>query len=416
MPDDDWELAIAETKDGKLEVTPSNEHLYIKGGFKPGWIYELIYETEGSKVMGLGFLGVRDLTSFLKYGDVDSAGNPNPLAGHVKQMYGFGVSLSGRVVRQYIYEGWNQDTEGRKLLDGVHSHTGSGRLLHNQRFAQVGRYPRQHEEHQWPLERYPFTFTAVPDPFSEKNKGLLQRPDTDPLIVHTHTSTDYWVRHVSTTHTDPNDGSDLDLPETTRMYNLAGAPHMARWVDDPVWVGQLTPNSMSAAPYLRASLVLLDEWVTKRVTPPQSLVPRREEGTMIEPEAALAAFPRIPGVNLRRTRDDCRTITTARTSTRATYPSSHRSRSRVRNTRSRWRRSTPMATTYRACVIPTSRSRWARTRRGHCAARASPRATSCGTAAPSSPSRAPKRSTKPVATRVPRSRNATPITMITCRR
>ena len=80
------------------------------------------------------------------------------------------------------------------------------------------------------------------------------------------------------------------------MYNLAGAPHMARWVDDPVWVGQLTPNSMSAAPYLRASLVLLDEWVTKGVTPPQSLVPRREEGTMIEPEAALAAFPRIPGV------------------------------------------------------------------------------------------------------------------------
>ena len=300
VEDSEWELARAETKDGKLEITPSNEHLYLKNGFKPGWIYEFIYETEGSKVMGLGFLGVRDLLSFLKHGEVDSTGNPNPLAGHVKQMYGFGVSLSGRVVREYIYEGWNADAEGRKLLDGVHTHTGSGRLLHNQRFAQVGRYPRQHEEHQWASERYPFTFTAVPDPFSERNEGLLQRPETDPLIVHSHTSTDYWVRHVSTTHTDPSDGSDLDLPDTTRMYSFASAPHMARWVDDPAWVGQLTPNSMSAAPYLRACLVLVDEWVTKGIAPPESLVPRREDGTMIEPEAALAAFPRIPGVNLPR--------------------------------------------------------------------------------------------------------------------
>ena len=298
VEDGEWELAKAETKDGKLEITLSNEHLYLRDGFKPGWIYEFIYETEGSKVMGLGFLGVRDLLSFLKHGDVDSAGNLNPLAGHVKQMYGFGVSLSGRVVREYIYEGWNADVEGRKLLDGVHTHTGSGRLLHNQRFAQVGRYPRQHEEHQWASERYPFTFTAVPDPFSERNEGLLQRPETDPLIVHSHTSTDYWVRHVSTTHTDPNDGSDLELPETTRMYSFASAPHMARWVDDPAWVGQLTPNSMSAAPYLRACLVLVDEWVTKGIAPPASLVPRREDGTMTEPEAALASFPHIPGVNL----------------------------------------------------------------------------------------------------------------------
>jgi hypothetical protein len=298
VADEEWELARAEVKDGKVEVTPSNEHLYLKNGFKPGWIYELIYETEGSRVMGLGFLGVRDLLSFLKHCEADSEGNPNPLAGHVKQMYGFGISLSGRVVRQYIYEGWNRDAQGRRLFDGVHTHTGSGRLLHNQRFAQVGRYPRQHEEHQWPSEVYPFTFTAVPDPFSEKNEGLLQRPETDPLIVHTHTSSDYWLRHVSTTHTDPSDGSDLEPPDTARMYNFASAPHMARSVSDPAWIGQLTPNSMSPAPYLRASLVLLDEWVTHGVAPPASLIPRREDGTLIAPETALAKYPRIPGVNL----------------------------------------------------------------------------------------------------------------------
>jgi len=298
VPDGDWELACAEMKDGRLELTPSNEDLHVRGGFKPGWIYELIYETEGSKVMGLGFLGIRDLFSFLRYGDKDSAGTPNPLAGHVNKLYGFGVSLSGRVVRQYVYEGWNADAQGRRLFDGMHTHTGSGRLFQNQRFAQVGRYPRQHEEHSWPSEKYPFTFTAVPDPFSEKNDGLLKRPATDPLIVHTHTSSDYWERHVSTTHTDPGDGSDVELPETTRMYQFTGAPHMARAVNDPAWVGQLTPNSMSPAPYLRACLVLLDEWATKGMAPPKSLVPRRDEGTLIAPEEALQRFPKLAGVNL----------------------------------------------------------------------------------------------------------------------
>eukprot|EP00961_Rhodomonas_salina_P154950 2087277-Rhodomonas_salina.5 len=29
----------------------------------PGWIYELIYETEGSRVMGLGIVGIRDLVT-----------------------------------------------------------------------------------------------------------------------------------------------------------------------------------------------------------------------------------------------------------------------------------------------------------------------------------------------------------------
>jgi hypothetical protein len=47
----------AKDTDGKVELTPSNTDLYVKGGFKPGWIYELIYDTEGSRVMGLGFLG-----------------------------------------------------------------------------------------------------------------------------------------------------------------------------------------------------------------------------------------------------------------------------------------------------------------------------------------------------------------------
>jgi hypothetical protein len=70
--------------------------MVLEGGFKPGSIYELVYEAEGSIVQGLGLAGIRDLVSFLKHD-----GSPeNPLAHNgksaVSRAIGFGVSQSGR--------------------------------------------------------------------------------------------------------------------------------------------------------------------------------------------------------------------------------------------------------------------------------------------------------------------------------
>jgi hypothetical protein len=301
VPNGDWELARAELKEGGVLITPSNTDLYIKGGFKTGWIYELIYDTEGSRVMGLGFLGVRDLLSFLRHAKADASGGPNPLAGFVDKVYGYGASLAGRVAREYIYEGWNRDAEGRRVFDAVLTHTGIGRLYFNTRFAQVGRYPRQHEEHSWPSERYPFNFTPIPDPFTAKLDSVLKRPDTDPLIIHSHTAGEYWERHGSMTHTDPRDGSDVETPPNVRMYALAGAPHAAIAADNPRWIGQLPPNNMSPQPFLRACLALLDRWASAGVAPPPSRVPRRADGTLVAPEEALKKFPKIPGVNVPKT-------------------------------------------------------------------------------------------------------------------
>lgn len=266
--------------------------LELKGGFKPGWIYELIYDTEGSRVMGLGFAGVREFVSLLK-----QAGGSNPLSGHVDKAYAYGASLSGRVIREFVYEGWNRDLQGGKLFDAVLSHTGVGRLFHNQRFAQVGRYPRQHEEHSWASERYPFTFSPVPDPFTGKVDGLLKRPDTDPLVMHCHTSSEYWERHGSLTHTDPRDGSDVAIPDGVRMYSFTGAPHAAA-VAGPRWIGQALPNSIAPGPYLRACLVLMDRWASGGEAPPPSRVPRRSDGTLVAPQEVLERFPKVPGVTL----------------------------------------------------------------------------------------------------------------------
>ena len=278
-------------------------------------LYEFIYETEGSRVMNLGFLGIRDLLSLLRYETHDAAGNPNPLAGHVEKVYGTGASLSGRVIREYVYEGWNVDAAGRRVFDAVHTHTGSGRLFQNQRFAQVGRYPRQHEEHQWPAEYYPFTYVAVPDPFTERNEGLWQRPETDPLVIHLHTEGDYWVRHVSLTHTDPRDGSDVEIPEKARMYHLTGAPHMVRAMDDPDWIGQLTPNAISAIPFRRAILVLLDRWATDGSPRRRRSCQRQRTARWSRPRRCSPGTPRARASTYQRDRAACHATTMAPIST-----------------------------------------------------------------------------------------------------
>ena len=298
VPGSEWELAKAKEKNGTVELTPSNVDLYVKGGFKPGWIYEMIYDTEGSRVMGLGFLGLREAVSFLRYGSKDSAGVANPLAGAINKVYGYGASLAGRVVREFVYEGWNRDAEGRRVFDAVQTHTGIGRLYCNMRFAQIGRYPRQHEEHSYPSERYPFNFAAIPDPFTGKVDAVLKRPESDPLLVHCHTSSEYWERHGSMTHTDPRDGSDAEIPANVRMYMLAGSPHAAIAADNPKWVGQLPPSNFSPQPFLRACFMLMDRWASTGLAPPPNRLPRRSDGQLVSPEEALKRFPKIPGVNL----------------------------------------------------------------------------------------------------------------------
>ena len=300
VPRDQWDFAKAQRdgSNGNVRVTPSNVDLYVKDGFKPGWIYELIYDTEGSRVMGLGPAGIRDLISFFKYEDKDAAGEANPLAGHVEKAYAYGGSLSARVVREYVYCGFNEDSQGRQVFDAVYPHlSGGGRVWINQRFAQVGRFPRQHEEHQWPSERYPFAYGETPDLFTEKLDSVLKRPGSDPLVVHTHSATEYWQRHASLGQMDLRSGEDFEAPDSVRMYFLSSFPHGAA-APSPDYNGQQTPNGLAAGPYFRACLELMDRWATDGVAPPPSRLPSRAEGTLATPEEVLDRFPKLPGVNL----------------------------------------------------------------------------------------------------------------------
>ncbi|MCP5083276.1 MAG: hypothetical protein GY948_16425, partial [Alphaproteobacteria bacterium] len=114
------------------EIVPDKTHITMPSGFQAGRIYELVYVAENPVVVGLGLAAIRDLMSHAKYD------RSSPF--HVHATLAFGVSQTGRLLRHFIYQGFNTDEQGRKVFDGMLIHTaGAGRGSFNHRFAQPSR-------------------------------------------------------------------------------------------------------------------------------------------------------------------------------------------------------------------------------------------------------------------------------------
>jgi len=141
VPPENWCFARVEggtglDNQGAVQaVVPSDSHIYIPGGFEPGWIYELVYTARDPLVLGLGHVVVRDFVSFLRYGKEDAAGRLNPLCERdrtIEKAYAWGRSQTGRYLRDFVYRGFNADTAGRKVFDGILPHVaGAGRMWLN---------------------------------------------------------------------------------------------------------------------------------------------------------------------------------------------------------------------------------------------------------------------------------------------
>ena len=58
------------------------------------------------------------------------AGIPNPVAG-VSRTFCHGYSISGQYLRDFVYQGFNEDEQGKRVCDGmmVHSAGGQAELL-----------------------------------------------------------------------------------------------------------------------------------------------------------------------------------------------------------------------------------------------------------------------------------------------
>jgi hypothetical protein len=272
--------------------------------FEPLAIYELWYDATAPKVVGMGFAAVRDLVSFLRYERADPKGTANPaLAGggdngrpHHAMM--FGISQSGRFVRSFIELGMNKDESSRRVFDGAFAHTaGAGKVFANMAFAEPTRTATQHEDRLYPENWFPFSTAMQTDPASGRTGSLFRGDGTDPLLIATNTSTEYWQKGASLTHIDPEGKADLTLPPNSRVYMIAGTQHggAAGLPTTPGACANLR-NPHNPSPVLRALIVALEDWVVKGIPPPASRVPSIAQGTAVP--AASVAMPALKGVAL----------------------------------------------------------------------------------------------------------------------
>jgi hypothetical protein len=283
IPRETWEFI----DDRSIRLLPEGRK------FEPIKIYELWYEAVGPKVLGIGFASVRDLVSFFRY----RSANPSGL-GEIRHALAFGVSQSGRFLRHFLELGMNADAAGQPVFDGVFSHVaGAGKVFANHRFGMPGRTATQHEDRLYPENWFPFGQAASTDPISGKSGAISTGAATDPKIIETNSSTEYWQKGASLVHIEPDGRGDLTLPPNARAYLIAGTQHGGRPGVDPRPGPCVNPrNPHSATPALRALFVALEEWVTEDIAPPASRVPSLAAGTAIAAEAVR--MPRVPGFAL----------------------------------------------------------------------------------------------------------------------
>ena len=299
IPRSEWKLHVTDVESNSPAQLPKVELEYPEG-LKKLHIYELIYEAQDPVVMGTGFTSVRDLVSALKHG----AGKDNPLLvdgkPSIQRAHSIGVSQSGRFLREMLYWGLNEDEEGRKVFDGVIPHvSGSGMGSFNHRFAQPTRHAGQHDHHDYPPDRFPFAYGTQTDPLSGLTEGILERAksnDTAPLVMHTQSSSEYWNRSGSLTHTDPLGTKDVEIPANVRLYIFGGTQHGPSRFTTEIGDGQTAPNPADYKPFLRALLLSLDRWAKNGTAPPPSVYPKICDGTLVSWTQNATGFPHIPGI------------------------------------------------------------------------------------------------------------------------
>ncbi|MDZ4684455.1 MAG: alpha/beta hydrolase domain-containing protein [Planctomycetaceae bacterium] len=299
VPRDQWTLHVSEVSSDLPTQLPKVE-IEFPAGLKPGWIYEIIYEAQAPLVMGAGFLAVRDLMSAFKHG----TGDAHPLLRDgqpfLTRAHGFGVSQSGRFLREFLYWGCNADEQGRKVFDGVIPHVAGGGLgSFNHRFAQPTRHSNQHDHHDYPPDRFPFAYDDQIDPLSGEFDGILRRCrdlDVTPVVLHTQSSAEYWTRAGSLPHTDPLGTRDAQPPDNVRFYTFGGTQHGPSGYPPQKGNGQTLANPGDYRPFLRALLLALDRHCRDGAALPPSVVPRIADRTLVDWRQSGTGFPNIPGV------------------------------------------------------------------------------------------------------------------------
>jgi len=306
VPREDFTLQVSGMNDNnQVQIT-----LHVTGGLVPGVLYELIYEARDPILGGAGLAGIRDAVALLRHGSDEDSLNAVlrtldlPALEHT---VAWGNSQSGRLLRQFLYQGFNEDLRGRRVFDGVMPViAGGGFGMFNTRFAMPTSTNGQHEYHLFPNDYFPFTYGDSTDPYSGRTDGILRRAresGTQPRLMHVQTSNEYWIRAGSLAHTDPLGRQDAVIPDTVRFYTLGGSQHgSGTGRPGAPGVGQLPANPNRWDVFADSLLSRLVDWVREDRQPPPSRYPRIADGSLVPSHLASGAINRdawqpLAGIN-----------------------------------------------------------------------------------------------------------------------
>jgi len=208
-------------------------------------------------LLAVGFAAVRDLAAFLRFDARDGEGHPNPVAGTLDRAIAAGSSQTGRFLKSFVHHGFNRAGD-RVVFDGIHVHVGqsgsmpfippSGVSAETINLTLTG-----------DSSIYPFTYREVLSP-------LAARGEAAPKIIATNVEADYFRRRLSLVRTGATGTSDQPIPESVRLWDVAGGSHAIIPTQDC----EMPRANLDWHPLLRVVLTRLTRWVVANEPPPQT--------------------------------------------------------------------------------------------------------------------------------------------------
>jgi hypothetical protein len=267
-------------------------YIYKEDGFSPNRVYEVVYYSGNSSVAGLGLASIRDLVSFIKYDN--NTDEIFPVS--ISQAISFGSSQSGRLLRTFLYDGFNLDIKQRLVFDGLMVHLGaSSRGSFNHRFAQPSR--ATDVSYLYPGTHFPFSDIKQINPLDGTEDSLIDDSKSgSPKIFFTNSSTEYWRRPAALIHTNVNGDKDINHLKNSRIYNFSGTQHVPSSFDSINYhtINRGNPNNYRW--FLRGLLIAMTDWVQKDTLPPSSVYPKLLDNTLVRLEEL--DFPILKNVSV----------------------------------------------------------------------------------------------------------------------
>ena len=275
-----FDLSVTEREDSnQVDVA-----LVLDGGFEPGYLYELIYEAQDPVLAGAGMSAIRDAVAAIRHDQKSDLLQDLNLP-QIRHTIAYGVSQSGRLLRQFVYDGFNADLNGNRVFDGVIPIiSGGGFGMFNMRFAMPTRTNGHHSNHLYPNDLFPFTYGNGTDPHTGRQDGVLAKArvaGVEPKLMHIQTVNEYWLRAGSLTHTTADGRADVLIPDNVRFYTIGGSSTAPATVDHAKQAADSCLQPSMWSPISDSLIVAMSRWIADMQAPPASRIPRIAEGTLL---------------------------------------------------------------------------------------------------------------------------------------